>query len=53
MTSATVWPDPPPDAIGRQIKITLREQDISLPASTERITEVVATEITRHASPPR
>jgi hypothetical protein len=43
--------DPKPDAIARQVRITLREQDITLPAGTERITEVVATEITRHATP--
>jgi hypothetical protein len=46
--------DPPPaDTIARQIRITLREQDTALPPGTERITEIVATEITRHASPPR
>jgi hypothetical protein len=45
----------PPTAstIARQVRITLREQDISLPAGGERITEVVATEITRQDSPPR
>ena len=46
-------PDPPPDSIARQVRITLRDQDTVLPPGTERITEVVATEITRHASPPR
>jgi hypothetical protein len=46
-------PDPPPDSIARQVRITLRDQDVSLPPGTERITEVVATEITREASPPR
>ncbi len=45
--------DPPPDSVARQIRITLREQDTILPPGTERITEIVATEITRHASPPR
>jgi hypothetical protein len=45
-------PDPPPDSIARQVRITLRDQDISLPPGTERITEVVATEITRQARPP-
>jgi hypothetical protein len=44
-------PDPPPDAIARQIRITLREEDTNLPLGTERITEIVATEITRHANP--
>ena len=45
-------PDPPPDSIARQVRITLREQDTALPPGTERITEIVATEITRHASRP-
>jgi hypothetical protein len=46
-------PDPPPDSIARQVRITLREQDTILPPGTERITEIVATEITRHANPSR
>ncbi len=46
-------PGPQPDVIARQVRITLRDADIQLPPGTERITEVVATEITRHASPPR
>jgi hypothetical protein len=46
-------PDPDSDAIARQVRITLREQDIPLPAGTERITEIITTEITRQASPPR
>ena len=45
-------PDPPPSSIARQVRITLRDQDTPLPPGTERITEVVATEITRQASPP-
>jgi hypothetical protein len=45
--------DPPADSIARQVRITLRDQDTVLPPGTERITEIVATEITRHASPPR
>ena len=44
-------PDPKPDAIAREIRITLREQEIPLPAGAERITEIVATEITRNAVP--
>jgi hypothetical protein len=44
--------DPEPDAIARQVRITLHQQDIALPTGAERITEVVATEITRHATPP-
>lgn len=42
--------DPPPSSIAHQIRITLREQETILPAGAERITEIVATEITRHAS---
>jgi hypothetical protein len=45
--------DPSPSVIARQVRITMREQDIPLPPGTERITEVVITEITRHASPPQ
>jgi hypothetical protein len=46
-------PDPPPSSIARQVRIPLRDQDTTLPPGTERITEVVATEITRQAKPPR
>ena len=46
-------PDPQADSIARQVRITLREQDTVLPPGTDRITEIVATEITRQASPPR
>ena len=45
--------DPPADSIARQVRITLRDQDTALPPGTDRITEIVATEITRHASPPQ
>ena len=48
----TRTPDPPPSSIARQVRITLRDQDTALPPGTERITEVVATEITRQARPP-
>jgi hypothetical protein len=43
---------PSPDATARQVRITLRQQDIPLSPSTERITEVIITEIIRQASPP-
>jgi hypothetical protein len=46
-------PNPPPATIARQVRITLREQDTPLPPGAERITEIVAAEITRQASPPR
>ena len=45
-------PDPPPSSIARQVRISLRDQDMPLPPGAERITEVVATEITRQARPP-
>jgi len=48
----TRTPDPPPSSIARQVRITLRDQDMPLPPGAERITEVVATEITRQATPP-
>jgi hypothetical protein len=45
-------PEPPSaSTVARLVRITLREQDISLPAEVERITEVVATEITRQDNP--
>jgi hypothetical protein len=47
----THTPDPPPATIARQIRITLREQDTDLPPGTGHITEIIATEITRHDHP--
>jgi hypothetical protein len=41
-----------PEVIARQVRITLRDADIQLPPGTDRITEIIATEITRHATPP-
>ena len=43
---------PPPEALARQVRIALREQDIALPDGTEHITEIIATEITRQVPPP-
>jgi hypothetical protein len=43
---------PPPRIIARQARITLRQADVPLLPGTEQITDVVITEITRHASPP-
>jgi hypothetical protein len=40
---------PPASSVARQVRITLRDQDTILPSGTERITEIVATEITRQA----
>jgi len=42
---------PQPSSIARQVRVTLLEQDTTLPPGTERITEVVATEIIRQARP--
>jgi hypothetical protein len=39
-----------PSVIARQVRIALRERDVAVPPGTERITEVVATEIIRYAS---
>jgi hypothetical protein len=44
--------DPPPDSVARQVRITLREQDTTLPEGVGRITEVIATEVIRQAGPP-
>ena len=49
----TRTPKPPTAAIARQLRITLREREMPLPDGAERITELVATEIIRLASPPR
>ena len=48
----TRTPDPPASSIARQVRITLQDEDVSLPRGSERITEVVVTEITRQARPP-
>ena len=44
--------DPPPASIARKVRITLRAREAVLPEAAERIPEIVATEITRDASPP-
>jgi hypothetical protein len=36
-----------PDSIARQVRISLREQDVPVPAGTDRITDVIVTEIIR------
>lgn len=41
--------EPEVDAIARRIRNELRQQDIALPPGTERITQVVVTEIIRHS----
>ena len=41
--------EPEAETVARQVRITLREQDTVLPPGTERITEVVATEIIRQS----
>jgi hypothetical protein len=41
------------DSIARLVRIALREQDTVLPQGSERITEVVVTEIVRHSRQPQ
>jgi hypothetical protein len=43
---------PSPEAIARQIRITLRQRDIPITAGTDGITDVVITEVTRLPGPP-
>lgn len=43
--------EPEADSVARQVRITLRDQDVNLPPGTDRITEVVATEIIRQSRP--
>jgi hypothetical protein len=45
--------EPEAESVARQVRITLRDQDTALPPGTERITEVVASEIIRHAGQPQ
>jgi hypothetical protein len=45
-------PAPPPEVIARQVRIILRDNDTALPPEAGDITEIIATEITRHATPP-
>jgi hypothetical protein len=39
--------EPSPDSIARQVRITLHQQDIPIPPGTDRITDVVITEVIR------
>ena len=41
-----------PDSITRQVRISLREHEVPVPAGTDRITDVVATEIIRLSADP-
>jgi hypothetical protein len=43
--------EPSSESIARQVRIALRQQDIPLPPSTGRITDVVITEIIRRERP--
>jgi len=45
--------EPAADSVTRQVRMSLREQDTALPPSTERIVEVVVTEIIRQAAQPQ
>jgi hypothetical protein len=42
---------PSPEAIARQVRIALRQQDKPVPPDTDRITEIVITEIIRLEDP--
>lgn len=44
-------PQPTPEAIVGEVRITLRDQDTALPPPTERIIEIIATETIRLAGP--
>lgn len=44
---------PSPEAIARQVRIALRQQDTPVPPGTDQITEVVITEIIRLQDPPQ
>jgi hypothetical protein len=44
--------EPQAEFIARQVRVTLRDQDTALPPGTERITEVVASEIVRQSGQP-
>jgi hypothetical protein len=44
---------PGEESVARQVRIALREQDTVLPSGTERITEVVVTEIIRQSKQPQ
>lgn len=45
-------PDPPPSAIARQVRIELRQQGATSPHDTDRITEIVVTELLQAANGP-
>jgi hypothetical protein len=45
-------PEPSHDTLTRQIRVSLREQDLALPQGAERITDVVITEIIRNTGAP-
>ena len=44
--------EPSPDSVARQVRIALRERDLPMPPDTDRITEVVITEVIRLEGPP-
>jgi hypothetical protein len=44
--------EPSHESISRQVRITLRQQDLILPAGTDHITDVVITETIRLDKPP-
>jgi len=44
--------DPPADEIARQVRLILRDQGTPLDPDTEHVTEIIATELIRHATHP-
>jgi hypothetical protein len=42
---------PSPEAVEREVRITMRERDVAVTAETERITEVVVAEVIRRLGP--
>jgi hypothetical protein len=42
-------PEPPAESVTRQVRITLRDQDLPLPGDADRIIEVIATEVISRA----
>ncbi len=45
--------DPPADEIAHQVRIILRDPGTPLDPDIEHGTEIIATELIRHATPPR
>lgn len=46
-------PEPSPDAVSRRVRVELREHSDTTPEKTERITEIIVTEIIQAGRAPR